>query len=90
MRGTGRMGRAFLMQRQARAYSRGLVAKSDGFNSRGTSLLWDCSSAGRAPALHAGGQGFESPQFHQRRTPAVKCMQPADYSFGLRGRCIVQ
>ena len=25
---------------------------------------WGCSSAGRAPALHAGGQGFESPQLH--------------------------
>ena len=30
-----------------------------------SSKLWDCSSVGRAPALHAGGQGFESPQFHQ-------------------------
>ena len=26
--------------------------------------IWGCSSAGRAPALHAGGQGFESPQLH--------------------------
>ena len=25
---------------------------------------WGCSSAGRAPALQAGGQGFESPQLH--------------------------
>ena len=24
------------------------------------------SSVGRAPALHAGGQGFESPRLHQR------------------------
>ena len=25
---------------------------------------WGCSSVGRAPALHAGGQGFDSPQLH--------------------------
>ena len=25
---------------------------------------WGCSSAGRAPALQAGGQGFKSPQLH--------------------------
>src|SRR4029078_11337720 len=25
---------------------------------------WGCSSAGRAPAWHAGGRGFESPQLH--------------------------
>src|SRR5579885_3798513 len=29
------------------------------------SALWACSSAGRAPALQAGGQGFESPHVHQ-------------------------
>ena len=28
-------------------------------------FLWGCSSAGRAPALHAGGQEFDSPQLHQ-------------------------
>ena len=27
-------------------------------------LIWGCSSAGRAPALQAGGQGFENLQFH--------------------------
>ncbi len=25
---------------------------------------WGCSSVGRAPAWHAGGQGFKSPQLH--------------------------
>ena len=30
---------------------------------------WGCSSAGRAPALQAGGQGFESPHLHQGRGP---------------------
>gem|GEM_PF-4707907 len=25
---------------------------------------WGCSSAGRAPLLQGGGQGFESPQLH--------------------------
>ena len=27
-------------------------------------LKWGFSSAGRAPALHAGGQEFESPNLH--------------------------
>jgi hypothetical protein len=39
---------------------------------RKTSLLWlgawGCSSAGRAPALQAGSQEFESPQLHQLKT----------------------
>ena len=29
-------------------------------------LLWGYSSVGRAPALHAGGQGFESLYLHQK------------------------
>ena len=36
---------------------------------------WGCSSAGRAPALHAGGQEFDPPHLHQRdeegRTPDI-------------------
>ena len=28
-------------------------------------LIWGCSSAGRAPALQAGGQGFDSLHLHQ-------------------------
>ena len=28
--------------------------------------IWGCSSAGRAPALQAGGQGFDSLHLHQR------------------------
>ena len=28
-------------------------------------LRWGCSSAGRAPALQAGGHGFESHHLHQ-------------------------
>ena len=31
------------------------------------SLIWGCSSAGRAPALQAGGHGFESHHLHQKR-----------------------
>ena len=27
--------------------------------------VWGCSSVGRAPALHAGGQEFEPPHLHQ-------------------------
>ena len=29
------------------------------------SPIWGCSSVGRAPALQAGGQEFESPHLHQ-------------------------
>ena len=32
-------------------------------------IKWGCSSAGRAPALQAGGHGFESHHLHQ----AIKC-----------------
>ena len=30
--------------------------------------LWGCSSAGRAPALHAGGQEFEPPHLHHAKS----------------------
>ena len=30
-------------------------------------LIRGCSSAGRAPALHAGGQEFDPPHLHQER-----------------------
>ena len=30
-------------------------------------LIWGCSSAGRAPALQAGGQGFDSLHLHHRQ-----------------------
>ena len=42
--------------------------------------IWGCSSAGRAPALQAGGQEFDPPHLHHRasedgsddRTPKIK------------------
>ena len=33
---------------------------------------WGCSSAGRAPALQAGGHGFESHHLHQRAKRAIE------------------
>jgi hypothetical protein len=30
----------------------------------GDAHQWGCSSVGRAPALHAGGPGFDSPHLH--------------------------
>ena len=36
-----------------------------------TTSIWGYSSAGRAPALQAGGQGFESLYLHQR----TKCVE---------------
>ena len=32
-------------------------------------IKWGCSSAGRAPALQAGGHGFESHHLHHKETP---------------------
>ena len=32
-------------------------------------LQWGCSSAGRAPRSHRGGQGFESPHLHHSPDP---------------------
>ena len=43
-------------------------ASSSGKREEGT-LIWGCSSAGRAPALQAGGHGFESHHLHQWRKP---------------------
>ena len=44
--------------------------------------LWGCSSAGRAPALQAGGHGFDSHHLHQPVVPAPKVgrvsMKPTD------------
>ena len=37
-------------------------------------LLWGCSSAGRAPALQAGGQEFEPPQLHHHPNPCFRAM----------------
>ena len=34
--------------------------------------FWGCSSAGRAPALQAGGQEFDSPHLHQREQKTNK------------------
>ncbi len=34
-------------------------------NSQQLIASWGCSSDGRAPPLHGGGQGFESPHLHQ-------------------------
>ena len=34
-------------------------------NNEVSTEIWGCSSAGRAPALQAGGQEFDSPHLHQ-------------------------
>src|SRR5208282_5965822 len=41
---------------------------------------WACSSAGRAPALQAGGRGFESPHVHQNFTPLLSATYAATSS----------
>ena len=35
------------------------------FNFEDAGKVWGCSSAGRAPALQAGGQEFDPPHLHQ-------------------------
>ena len=38
--------------------------KSSGLSLMSPLDIWGCSSAGRAPALQAGGQEFDPPQLH--------------------------
>src|SRR5271155_3292049 len=45
-----------------------------------STVLRACSSAGRAPALQAGGQGFESPHVHQNFTPLLSATYAATSS----------
>ncbi len=40
--------------------------KTNIINNEVSTKIWGCSSAGRAPALQAGGQEFDSPHLHQR------------------------
>ena len=51
--------------------SRGVNKRKQVYNGcpeKGESLsIWGISSAGRAPALHAGGQEFESPILHHKK-----------------------
>ena len=42
---------------------------------------WGFSSAGRAPALHAGGQEFESPNLHHLKIRAVRLFFSAIINF---------
>ena len=47
------------------------VSKETSRNGRGDKqnpIKWGCSSAGRAPALQAGGHGFESHHLHHKRS----------------------
>src|SRR3954469_14450348 len=49
---------------------------------------WGCSSAGRAPRSHRGGQGFESPHLHHLPIPgpSYRCPDaPRRRVFGVRG-----
>ena len=45
--------------------------------SRRVPTLWGCSSVGRAPALQAGGQGFESPHLHCERRSHIRTLKTA-------------
>ena len=50
-------------------------------------LEWGFSSAGRAPALHAGGQEFESPNLHHLKRAfkgsfLLAVLRSEEYGFG--------
>ena len=51
-------------------------SEANTFHSSLFTLIWGCSSVGRAPALQAGGQGFESLHLHhflkQRLLPSIQ------------------
>ena len=44
-------------------------------------VTWGCSSVGRAPALHAGGQEFESLHLHQAHNRGVKDFKEIFHNF---------
>ena len=51
------------------------------FNFEGTQKkIWGFSSAGRAPALQAGGQGFDSLNLHQISLEDFKCWRVTERS----------
>ena len=43
--------------------------------------VWGLSSAGRAPALHAGGQRFDPARLHQQLAGEGKKSESSDFSF---------
>ena len=45
--------------------------------------IWGCSSAGRAPALQAGGQEFDPPHLHQRASEDEETTTVARTNMGL-------
>ena len=49
---------------QARSQVAGSTSVRQGEDDAASMDFWGCSSAGRAPALQAGGQEFDSPHLH--------------------------
>ena len=48
-------------------------------NNEVSTKIWGCSSAGRAPALQAGGQEFDSPHLHQHlRSKCEMCYEVSE------------
>ena len=48
---------------------------------------WGCSSAGRAPALQAGGHGFEPHHLHHRQVVGAKLVMSFDRGKSENARC---
>ena len=53
-------------ERSRKAESSGQIQGEALFDFEDTEASWGCSSAGRAPALQAGGQEFDPPHLHQK------------------------
>ena len=50
----------------------GIVVRFSGIiRNNGIHTVWGCSSVGRAPALQAGGHGFESHHLHQSNSERI-------------------
>ena len=49
-----------------------------------TNPIWGCSSAGRAPALQAGGQGFDSLHLHQAGSTGCQARDTISKAYGQR------
>ena len=52
---------------QARSQAEGSTIVRQGEADVASMNFWGCSSAGRAPALQAGGQEFDPPHLHHHR-----------------------
>ena len=51
------------------------ILKKGSISEKDVPAIWGCSSAGRAPALQAGGQEFDPPHLHQGTKEDEPCLR---------------